>query len=86
MYLLYLDESGNPDDPADKHFVLAGIAVFERVTHYLRREVEAVQHKHFSGSPPIDFHASHLRGGKGFWRNVAVATRDQILADLSALS
>ena len=70
MYLLYLDESGNPDDPADKHFVLGGIAVFERVTFFLATDVEAVQKKHFPGRPPIDFHASHIRAGKGFWRGI----------------
>ncbi len=24
MYLLYLDESGNPDSPAEQHFILVG--------------------------------------------------------------
>lgn len=33
MYLLYVDESGSPGDPNQKHFVLAGVAVFERETH-----------------------------------------------------
>lgn len=27
MYLCYLDESGSPDDPNNKHFVLAGLAL-----------------------------------------------------------
>lgn len=26
MYILYLDESGNPDDPSVRHFVLGGAA------------------------------------------------------------
>jgi len=26
MYLLHLDESGNEDNPADRHFVLGGAA------------------------------------------------------------
>jgi CheY-specific phosphatase CheX len=28
MYLLYVDESGSPQDPNQQYFVLAGIAVF----------------------------------------------------------
>ncbi|MFN2446990.1 MAG: DUF3800 domain-containing protein [Vicinamibacterales bacterium] len=52
MYLLYLDESGNPDDPADKHFVIGGIAVFERVTFFLSKDVDSIQEKHFPGRPP----------------------------------
>ncbi len=59
MYLSYLDESGNPDDPADKHFVIGGVAVFERVTFFLSHEVDLIQEKHFPGLPPIEFHASH---------------------------
>ncbi len=30
MYLLYLDESGNENDPNDRYFVLGGVALFER--------------------------------------------------------
>ena len=83
MYLLYLDESGNPDDPADNHFILGGIAVFERVTFFLANNVEAIQEKHFPGRPPVDFHASHIRAGKGFWRGVENQVRDSVLQDLA---
>jgi len=43
VYLLYLDESGNPESPEDTHFVVGGLAVFERVTYWLNRAVEDVQ-------------------------------------------
>jgi hypothetical protein len=33
MYLLYLDESGNENDPSNRYFVLAGLALFERQIH-----------------------------------------------------
>ena len=83
MYLLYLDESGNPDDPADKHFVIGGVAIFERVTFFLSHEVDLIQQKHFPGLPPIEFHASHIRNGKGFWRGIDAPTRDFVLQDLA---
>jgi hypothetical protein len=83
MYLLYLDESGNPDEPADAHFVIGGIAVFERQTFFLSQEVDRLQEKHFPGRPPIEFHASHIRNGKGFWRNVEPDIRKLILQDLA---
>ncbi len=83
MYLLYLDESGSPDEPADTHFVIEGIAVFERVTFFLSQEVDRIQEKHFPGRPPIEFHASHIRNGKGFWRNVEPDTRNLVLQDLA---
>lgn len=85
MHLLYLDESGNPDDPADKHFILAGLSAFEKNTHFLSTEADGIQSKHFPGSPPIDFHAQHIRSGKGFWRNQEKAVRNQVLDDLASV-
>ena len=82
-YLLYLDESGNPEDPEDRHFVIGGLAVFERVTFWLNKAVDDVQAKHFPGRPPIEFHASHIRAGKGFWRGVEEPVRDAVLQDLA---
>ena len=70
MYLLYLDESGNESDPADKHFVLAGAAVFEQTTFFLGKRLDDLQAKHFPGLPPVAFHASEIRSGRGFWRKV----------------
>jgi hypothetical protein len=85
MHLLYLDESGNPDDAADKHFILAGISAFEKNTHFLSTEADRVQLKHFPGSPPVDFHAQHIRGGKGFWRSQEKPVRDLVLTDLASI-
>lgn len=82
MHLLYLDESGNPDDAADKHFILAGVSAFEKNTHFLSSSADGIQNKHFPGSPPIDFHAQHIRAGKGFWRSQEKAVREQVLQDL----
>ncbi len=47
MYLLYLDESGNENDPNDRYFVLGGIALFERQTFFLTQDIEAIQDKYF---------------------------------------
>ena len=86
MHLLYLDESGNPDDAADKHFILAGLSAFEKNTHFLSTEADSVQSKHFPGSPPVDFHTQHIRAGKGFWRNQDKAIRDLVLDDLAGVT
>ncbi len=83
MYLLYLDESGNESDPADRFFVLGGAAVFERQTFFLSQSLEAVQTKHFPGLPPLEFHASPMRTGKGFWRNIPEAKRLEVLDDIA---
>jgi hypothetical protein len=86
VYLLYLDESGNENDPTDRYFVLAGVALFERQTHYLSLAIEAIQERYFPGTQPIEFHASEIRSGRGFWRSVSLAKRRAVLdALVSAL-
>lgn len=82
MYLLYLDESGNPDSPEDRNFVLAGVAVFERVTYFLAKALDDVQAKHLPGIEPVEFHATDIRSGKGFWRRMEKEKREGIVADL----
>jgi hypothetical protein len=83
MYLLYLDESGNESDPTDKFFVLGGAAVFERQTFFLSQSLETVQTKHFPGVPPLEFHASPIRTGRGFWRNIPEPKRIEVLDDIA---
>lgn len=82
MYLLYLDESGNENDPNDRYFVLGGMALFERQTFFLTRDIEAIQDKHFPNHPPVPFHASEIRAGRNLWRQVEKDKRTQVLADL----
>ena len=84
MYLLYLDESGNENDPNDKYFVLAGLALFERQTYFLTKDIDAVQDKHFPNHQPIPFHASEIRSGRNLWRRMEPEKRDAVLDDLSA--
>ena len=85
MYLLYLDESGNESDVSDRHFVLGGLAIFERQTYFLAKNVEEIQTKYFPGLPPVEFHASMIRSGTGFWRRIEKAKREDILRDLTAV-
>jgi len=85
LYILYLDESGNPDNPADRHFVLGGAAVFEQTTFFLTRDLDNLQRKYWPSSQPIEFHASPIRSGKGFWRNVQANTRLAVLDELGLI-
>lgn len=61
VYLLYLDESGNPDDAGDLFFVLAGAAVFERTTYFVSQDLDKVQATRFPGQQPVEFHVAQLR-------------------------
>ncbi len=82
MYILYLDESGNESDAQDKHFILAGLAVHERVTFHLSKSVDDIQKQYFPTSPPIDFHTTDIASGKGFWRRQPEEIRKKVLAKI----
>jgi len=85
MYVLYLDESGNESDPSDRHFVLAGVAVFERQIHYLSEAVDDLQNKHLPGYEPIPMHASPMRKGKDFWRKVPQTKRLEMVRAMGSV-
>ena len=42
MHLLYIDESGAVTDPNQSHFILAGISVFERKTHWIEQRLNNI--------------------------------------------
>ncbi|MFI5091238.1 MAG: DUF3800 domain-containing protein [Terriglobales bacterium] len=83
MLLLYVDESGNPDDTT-KHFVLGGLAIHEGDVDPLRRRVEGVLrrhlHPHLLG---LEVHAHSIRTGVGPWRGVAPLPKAAIPRDLA---
>ena len=69
MYLLYLDDSGFVDSRNDKHFVLAGIAVFERQVFWLQNSLEQLVAS--TGHPrpeTLEIHGNAILGGRGWWR------------------
>lgn len=71
MYLLYLDDSGSVGNPADKHIVLAGLAVFERQPHWLSEKLDGIAARVWPDSPPsIEFRGADILGGKKHWRGV----------------
>jgi Protein of unknown function (DUF3800) len=83
MYLLYVDESGNPEGPDDRYFVLGGVAIFERQTFFVSQKLDMVQTNHFPGLPPIEFHTEAIRSGKGFWRRVERSRKAAVLGEIS---
>ena len=51
MYLLYTDESGSVDDPKADIFVLAGICIFERQTHWLDDKLTEIATRFYPEAP-----------------------------------
>lgn len=88
MYLLYVDESGG-DDPhaSDDHFVLAGIAAFERVPFHLSADVDQVQRRVLPDIPElVELRASAIWNGNGEpWSSLPRETRKQLLREVYGL-
>ena len=68
MHLLYMDEAGSVTDSSQRHFILAGIALFERQTHWLQTELDDIVNSLGHPDPDrLEIHASHIVNGRG-WR------------------
>ena len=80
MHLLYLDDAGSVGNPNDKHFILAGIAVFERQAHWLDAELEKLAASlGYSNPANIEFHGSQILSGRGLWRREPTVERRSII-------
>ena len=65
MYLLYLDDSGSVKNPNERHFVLAGIAVFERQIYHLSSKTdEFVSSLNLGDGHDVELHGSVIASGK----------------------
>ena len=59
MYILYADEAGTHGEAT--YFVLAGLAVFERETYFLSRDLDEIAKRYFpTSSHTIELHSSLL--------------------------
>lgn len=76
MHLLYLDDSGSVRNADDRHIILAGLSVFERIPHWLSRSLDNTAKSVWPQDPHnIEFRGADIFGGKKQWRGVAKETR-----------
>lgn len=86
MYLLYADESGSIDDPNADFFVLSGICVFERQTHWLDSHINSIAARFDPDAPEkIELHAGPMRSGKDGWERFHPTDRVQAVVDTLTL-
>jgi len=81
MYLFYVDESGDVSRWQDQdNFVLAGVAVHEGQVRILSEALNQVQRQFFPDiHVPLEFHAQHIRSGKGRFRAMPYEQRAALL-------
>lgn len=86
MYLLYIDESGSISDQTQPFFVLSGIAVFERKTHWIEQRMNEIAARFSSDEPyQYELHGSPMRSGKSEWKHFSFNERKQAMLDCLSL-
>jgi hypothetical protein len=83
MHLLYVDDSGSVGNPQEKHFVLGGVAVFERgIYHVIKALDDIVEGFGLGGSAhDIELHGTDMYGGRcAPWRQLQRAERERFLS------
>ena len=70
MYVLYADESGSIGNARERFFVLAGVSVFERQTHWIEQELNQIAARFVPTQPhAVELHGSPMRSGSHGWRD-----------------
>ena len=83
MHLLYLDDSGSVGNAADKHVILAGLAVFERQPHWFSQRLDEIAEKVWPAAPKdLEFRGADIFGGKKQWRGVPKDVRFEIYQEV----
>ncbi len=82
MHLLYIDESGAVTDPNQSHFILAGISVFERKTHWIEQRLNNIAERFDPVHPhEIELHGSPMRSGREGWKRFKLIDRLKAIDD-----
>jgi len=84
MYILYLDEAGDPNSWGDSnHFVIGGVAIYEGQVYHYTTELDRIQQKYFPGiTIGIPFHGSVIRAGRGQFKGLGPIKQQELLSDL----
>ncbi|HLW90124.1 MAG TPA: DUF3800 domain-containing protein, partial [Roseiarcus sp.] len=90
MHILYIDDSGDVENPDERHFVLGGIAIFERgIYHQIVAADACVERFGLGDQATIELHGSPMYNGRdGVWASVKKRSqREQMIKDaLSTVS
>tara|TARA_R110000850_G_scaffold4956_2_gene21502 strand:+ start:378 stop:1190 length:813 start_codon:yes stop_codon:yes gene_type:complete len=76
MYILYIDDSGSIRNPNEQHFVLGGVAVFEKSIYHIIKHCDVEIDKFDLGlNDDIELHATDMYGGRNFpWKAIKSKT------------
>ena len=82
MYLLYVDESGDPGERGSDYLILGAVALFEGKWQEISDKIDGVVSRYFpGGNKPGELHFTELRSGKGEFRSLSKSRRGHFLKD-----
>jgi hypothetical protein len=87
MHILYVDDSGHVENPDERHFVLAGVSIFERgIFHIIKAVDDCVARFGLGPTDDIELHGSPMYSGRdGIWRTIRERSkREQMIKDALA--
>ena len=71
MHFLYLDDSGSVGNASDKHIILAGLSVPEKLPHWFSQALDRIAKQVWPSDPDhIEFRGADIFNGKRHWRGV----------------
>jgi hypothetical protein len=88
MHILYIDDSGDVENATERHFVLGGIAIFERgIYHQIVAADNCVTSFGLGDQADIELHGSPMYNGRdGVWRSVrSRPQREKMIKDALAV-
>lgn len=87
MHLLYIDDSGSVGNAQETHFVLGGVAVFERaIYHVIKALDDVVAAFGLGGSPAsIELHGNEMYNGRDKpWSSVKRSDREEMIKGIAS--
>ena len=81
MYMLYVDDSGSPTSPTDKHSVLAGFVTREDQNYWIQQNIDKLVNQ-YTGMTDVEIHGSPLRTGHGEWRHFPKDKRESLFIEV----
>ena len=72
MHILYVDDSGDVENPKERHFVLGAVSIFERgLYHQIKAADDCVASFNLGDPHEIELHGSPMYAGRdSVWRSV----------------
>lgn len=87
MYLLYVDQSGDPNNTNDQYYVLGGVALFERKVYWVNEAMEDLSENLFGAESNVELRAQQINAHKRDpWHNMPSEQRQAVLADLCEIA